>query len=85
MRAMTAARSARVTVRLDPTAHELARQAARAAGLSLSAYAARALRAQAAADTSQEPSGPGEPPVPQPQEAAGAPPAVPRLCLPRPT
>ena len=54
----------RVTVRLDATTYELAQQAARAAGLSLSAYAARALRAQAEADTSREPAGPGEPPTP---------------------
>jgi uncharacterized protein (DUF1778 family) len=60
------ARSVRVTVRLDPAARELAQQAARAAGLSLSAYLARAIRAQAEADTSREPSGPGEPPAPRP-------------------
>jgi uncharacterized protein (DUF1778 family) len=53
-------------VRLDPATRELAQQAARAAGLSLSAYLARAIRAQAEADTSREPSGPGEPPAPRP-------------------
>ena len=60
-------RAVRVTVRLDPTTRELAQQAARAAGLSLSAYAARVIRAQAEADTSREPSGPGEPPAPRPR------------------
>jgi predicted HicB family RNase H-like nuclease len=59
-------RSARVTVRLAPTTRELAQQAARAAGLSLSAYLARAIHAQAEADTSREPSGPGEPSAPRP-------------------
>jgi predicted HicB family RNase H-like nuclease len=59
-------RSARVTVRLAPTTRELAQRAARAAGLSLSAYLARAIHAQAEADTSREPSGPGEPPAPRP-------------------
>jgi hypothetical protein len=52
------------TARLAPTTGELAQPAALAAGLSQSAYAARVLRAQAEADTSREPSGPGVPPAP---------------------
>jgi hypothetical protein len=56
-----------VTARLAPLTRALAQRAARAAGLSQSASFARAIRAQAEADTSREPSGPGAPPAPRPQ------------------
>jgi hypothetical protein len=57
-------RTVRVTARLAPLTRVLAQRAARAAGLSQSAYVARAIRAQAERDTSAEPSGPGSPPAP---------------------
>jgi hypothetical protein len=57
-------RTVRVTVRLALLTRALAQRAARAAGLSESAYFARAIRAQAERDTSPEPSGPGAPPAP---------------------
>ena len=59
-----AGRTVRVTARLAPYTRALAQRAARAAGLSQSAYFARAIRAQAERDTSLEPSGPGSPPAP---------------------
>ena len=57
-------RAVRVTVRLDPATHALAQRAARAAGRSLSAYLAGAIRTQAEQDASREPTGPGSPPAP---------------------
>ena len=58
------ARTVRVTARLNLATRALAQRAARMAGLSQSAYFARAIRAQAERDTSSEPTGPGSPPAP---------------------
>ena len=59
-----AAARLQVTCAWDPATHALAQRAARAAGRSLSAYLAGAIRTQTEQDASREPTGPGSPPAP---------------------